>query len=77
MGLTSESYRYIVRSPDIRSGNPMVEGTRIAVHDVIGVLQNGETIDSARENCFANVTKAQIYECLAYYDVPARPRRAG
>ena len=68
MGLTSESYRYIVRSVNIRSGNPIVEGTRIGVHDVIGLLQNGETIDTLRENCFPSLTKSQIYECLAYYE---------
>ena len=62
------TYRYIVRSADIRSGNPVVEGTRIGVHDIIGLLQNGETIDSLRENCFPTVTKAQVYECLAYYE---------
>jgi uncharacterized protein (DUF433 family) len=43
---SSESYRYIIRSPDVRGGNARVEGTRIAVHDVIGLLQNGETVDS-------------------------------
>ena len=68
MASTSETYRYIQRSQDIRSGNPFVEGTRIAVHDIIGLLQNGETIDSLRENCFPTVTKAQVYECLAYYE---------
>ena len=68
MGSTSETYRYIVRSSDIRSGNAIVEGTRIAVHDIIGLLQNGETIDSLRENCFPNVTRSQVYECLAYYE---------
>lgn len=68
MGLTSESYRYIVRSSDIRSGNPIVVGTRIGVHDVIGLLQNGETIDTLREKCFPNLSKSQIYECLAYYE---------
>lgn len=68
MGSTSEIYRYIVRSADIRSGNPIVERTRIAVHDVIGLLQNGETIDTLRENCFPNLSKSQIYECLAYYE---------
>ena len=68
MGSTSETYRYIVRSSDIRGGNAIVEGTRIGVHDIIGLLQNGETIDSLRENCFPNVTKSQVYECLAYYE---------
>ncbi len=68
MGPTSETYRYIVRAPGVRSGNAIVEGTRIAVHDVISLLQNGETIDTVRANCFPEITKAQIYECLAYYE---------
>jgi uncharacterized protein (DUF433 family) len=68
MASVSETYRYIVRTPDVRGGNAAVENTRIAVHDVIGLLQNGETIDTLRSNCFPQLTKAQIYECLAYYE---------
>ena len=68
MDSVSETYRYIVRSTGVRSGNPIVEGTRIAVHDVIGLLQNGETIDTLRANCFPQLTRAQIYECLAWYE---------
>jgi uncharacterized protein (DUF433 family) len=68
MGAVSESYRYIVRSGGVRGGNPIVEGTRVGVHDIIGLLQNGETVDSLRQNCFPQLTRAQIYECLAYYE---------
>jgi len=64
----SEPYRYIVRTPDVRGGNPRVEGTRIAVHDVIGLLQNGETVESITGTCLTMLTKAQVYECLAYYE---------
>jgi uncharacterized protein (DUF433 family) len=64
----SQSYRYIVRSPDVRGGHPRVEGTRIGVHDVIGLLQNGETVDSIASTCLPMLTKAQVYECLAYYE---------
>jgi uncharacterized protein (DUF433 family) len=64
----SETYRYIVRSAGVRNGNAMVEGTRIAVHGVIGLLQNGETVDTLRENCFPQLSKSQVYECLAYYE---------
>ena len=67
-GEIAESYRYIVRSPDVRGGNARVEGTRIAVHDVIGLLQNGETVDSVATSCLPTLTKAQVYECLAYYE---------
>ena len=68
MSEISESYRYIVRSPDVRGGNARVEGTRIAVHDVIGLLQNGETVESVTTTCLPTLTKAQVYECLAYYE---------
>ncbi len=68
MSSISETYRYIVRSAGVRNGNPIVEGTRIAVHDVIGLLQNGETIDTLTANCFPQMTRSQAYECLAYYE---------
>jgi len=68
MGPISETYRYIIRSAEVRGGNPIVEGTRIAVHDVIGLLQNGETVDTLGVNCFPQLTKSQVYECLAYYE---------
>ena len=68
MALVAEAYRYIVRSTGVRSGNPIAENTRIAVHDVIGLLQSGETIDTVTVNCFPQLTKAQVYECLSYYE---------
>lgn len=68
MDSVSETYRYIVRAAGVRSGNLIVESTRIAVHDVIGLLQNGETVDTVKANCFPQLTRSQIYECLAYYE---------
>jgi uncharacterized protein (DUF433 family) len=61
-------YRYIVKHSGVRSGNAIIEGTRIGVHDVIGLLQNGETVDSIVATCFRDITRAQVYECLAYYE---------
>ncbi len=49
-------------------GSARVDGTRIGVHDVIGLLQNGETIDSLTANCFPTLSRAQVYACLAYYE---------
>ena len=69
MGSTpAESYRYITRVPGVRSGAAIVEDTRIAVHDVVGLLQNGETLETLLANCFPHLTRAQVYECLAYYE---------
>ena len=61
-------YRYIVQIPGLRGGLATIENTRIGVHDVVGLLQNGETVDSILVSCFPDLSKAQIYECLAYYE---------
>jgi uncharacterized protein (DUF433 family) len=41
---------------------------RVAVHDVIGLLQNGERVESIIATCLPMLTKAHVYECLAYYE---------
>jgi uncharacterized protein (DUF433 family) len=61
-------YRYITRTPGVRGGNAIIENTRVGVHDVIGLLQNGETIDTITVHCFPHISRAQVYECLAYYE---------
>jgi uncharacterized protein (DUF433 family) len=38
------------------------------VHDVIGLLQNDETVDSVVTSCLPTLSKAQVYECLVYYE---------
>jgi len=61
-------YAYITRTNGVRGGNAIIAGTRIGVHDVIGLLQNGETVDSVVTQGFPDLTRAQVYECLAYYE---------
>jgi hypothetical protein len=39
------SYRYLTRVPGVRSGNMIIANTRIGVHDVIGLVVNGATVD--------------------------------
>jgi len=68
MPMPTTSYRYLTTIPGVCSGRTIIEGTRIGVHDVIGLLQNGETIDTIIPRCFPELTRAQVYECLAYYE---------
>jgi uncharacterized protein (DUF433 family) len=67
MAATNETYRYIVRVPGIRGGNAHVENTRVGVHDIVGLLQHGETVETI-QICFPEITRAQVYESLAYYE---------
>jgi len=64
---TDATYRYLVRVPGLRSGNMIVEGTRIGVHDVVGLVVNGAAVDDVVRS-FPDLTRAQVYECLAYYE---------
>jgi uncharacterized protein (DUF433 family) len=67
MAATVEIYRYIVKTPGVCGGKARIENTRIGVHDVVGLLHNGETVDSVTRQ-FPGLTRAQVYECLAYYE---------
>ena len=67
MAATVETYRYIIKTPGICSGNARLENSRIGVHDVVGLLQNGDTVESVTRQ-LPGMTRAQVYECLSYYE---------
>jgi uncharacterized protein (DUF433 family) len=67
MESASASYRYIVRSAGVRGGRAHVERTRIGVHDVVGLIMNGATVDDVCRS-FPDLSRATVYECLAYYE---------
>jgi uncharacterized protein (DUF433 family) len=60
-------YRYLHRIPGVRGGNVIVEGTRIGVHDVVGLIVNGSSVDDVVRS-FPDLKRSQVYECLAYYE---------
>ena len=65
--MIATSYRYIVRRAGVRSGHAIVEGTRIGVHDVVAMIKAGSSVDEV-VGSFPRLTRAQVYECLAYYE---------
>jgi len=65
--MTATSYRYLVQVPGVCSGKTIIEGTRIGVHDVVGLIINGASLEDVLRS-FPDLTKAQVYECLAYYE---------
>jgi uncharacterized protein (DUF433 family) len=67
VAVTVETYRYIVKTPGVLGGKARIENSRIGVHDVVGLLQNGETVDSITRQ-LPGLTRAQVYECLSYYE---------
>ena len=59
------AYKYIVSEDGVRGGHARVEGTRIGVHDVVSYFLLGSNMDEVAAR-FPDLSRAQIYECLAY-----------
>ncbi len=67
MAATAETYCYIVKTPGVCGGTARLENSRIGVHDIVGLLQNGETMESVTRQ-LPRVTRAQVYEGLSCYE---------
>lgn len=65
--MQATAYRYLVNLPGVCQGHTLVEGTRIGVHDVVGLIVNGASVEDTQRS-FPDLSKSQIYECLAYYE---------
>ena len=60
-------YRYLTNLAGVCPGRTIVVDTRIGVHDVMGLILNGASVDDVLRS-FPDLTRAQVYECLAYYE---------
>lgn len=65
--MLEQTYRHITAIEGVRSGRAIVEGTRIGVHDVAGMVLNGASIDDVIRS-YPCLTRGQVYECMAYYE---------
>jgi len=61
---TITSYKYIVKKQD--SGEPIIQGTRISVRDVVEEWRMGASPEEIPP-LHPHVTLAQVFEALAYY----------
>jgi uncharacterized protein (DUF433 family) len=55
--MPATGYRYLVNSPNVRGGNTIIDGTRIGVHDVGGLIVNGSSVDDVVRS-FPDLTRA-------------------
>lgn len=58
--------------PAVRSGKPVVKGTRITVYDVLGLLAAGQSWEQVMED-FPDLHREDISACVAF--VAERERR--
>lgn len=58
-------YERIVVNPNICHGQACVKGTRIPVHQIIGMLANGDTTDDLLAE-YPSLKREDIFACLNY-----------
>lgn len=56
---------HIVSTPDVLSGKPRIDGTRIPVALILGYLAAGNTFDQVIDE-FPDLTREDIAACLDY-----------
>ncbi len=55
----------ITINPNIRFGKPCIQGTRVAVADILNLLATGYTIDQIPEQ-YPDITRADVVAALAF-----------
>lgn len=50
---------------DVCNGKPVIRGTRIAVHTVLGFLSAGDTVEDVLTG-YPQLTRADVLACLDY-----------
>jgi uncharacterized protein (DUF433 family) len=66
MPATVEIGQLIERRPELRRGRPILAGTGVSVHRVVGWYKLGKSPDEIAEN-FGHISLAQVHAALAYY----------
>ncbi len=64
--MAATARRYIIRSPGVCGGRPVIRGTRIVVSSVAFRHRRGDSVDEMLE-AWPHLTPAQIYDALSYY----------
>ena len=59
-------YSHIVKNPGIRAGKACIEGTRVAVTDIVFFYRRGYSAERIQEE-YPRLNLAQIHAALSYY----------
>jgi len=57
--------RHIIVDSEICHGQACIRGTRIPVHQIVGMLGNGDTIEELLEE-YPSLKREDIFACLKY-----------
>ncbi len=61
------TYPHITHDPEVRAGKACIEGTRLAVVDIVLLHKRGHTPEEMQAYYMRPLTLAQVHSALAYY----------
>lgn len=64
--MAQTAHRYIVTSPEILGGEPVIEGTRTPVRAVVELWRSGVDAEEITLD-LPHLTLAQVFDALSYY----------
>ncbi len=53
-------------NPNILQGKPVIAGTRVPVHMILGLLGNGVTFEEIIQDYYAHIAEEDILACIRY-----------
>lgn len=53
-------------NPNIHHGKPVIAGTRVPVHMILGLLGNGVSFEEIIQDYYDHITKEDILACIRY-----------
>jgi uncharacterized protein (DUF433 family) len=60
------AHRYIVSTPEVLSGEPVIEGTRTPVRAIVELWRSGVPVEEITLD-LPHLTLAQVFDALSYY----------
>ena len=52
--------------PNVHHGKPVIAGTRVPVHMILGLLGNSVSSEQILQDYYDNITKEDILACIRY-----------
>ncbi len=64
---TRDRSRYVTRDPEYYEGEPMIEGTKVLVRDIVKSWKTGIAPESISADLFQLISTAQVFDALSFY----------
>ena len=56
----------IAVDPDVHHGTPVIAGTRVPVHKVLGLLGNGISVEEILDDDYDHITREDVLACVRH-----------